>query len=107
MTLEIYTFAREFADAKGIIIADTKFEFGILNDDIILIDEILSPDASRFWDRAIYEPGRSQHSFDKQFVRDYLDSVDWDKTPPAPALPDEIVERTRDKYLQAQDRLLG
>ncbi len=107
LTLEIYAFARGFADAKGIIIADTKFEFGILNGDIILIDEILSPDASRFWDKAIYEPGRSQDSFDKQFVRDYLDSVDWDKAPPAPALPDEIVERTRDKYLQAQDRLLG
>ncbi len=107
LTLEIYAFARGFADAKGIIIADTKFEFGILNGDIILIDEILSPDASRFWDKAIYEPGGSQDSFDKQFVRDYLDSVDWDKAPPAPALPDEIVERTRDKYLQAQDRLLG
>ena len=107
LTLEIYSFARDFADSSGIIIADTKFEFGLLNGDIILIDEILSPDSSRFWDKAIYEPGRSQDSFDKQFVRDYLDSVDWDKTPPAPALPDEIIEQTLDKYRQARDRLLG
>ena len=92
---------------KDIIIADTKFEFGTYNGEIILIDEILSPDSSRFWDRKIYEPGRSQDSFDKQFVRDYLDTLDWDHTPPAPALPEDIVRRTLDKYEEARDRLIA
>jgi phosphoribosylaminoimidazole-succinocarboxamide synthase len=107
LTLAIYGFAREFAESKDIIIADTKFEFGKSGGDIILIDEILSPDSSRFWDRKIYEPGRGQDSFDKQFVRDYLDTLDWDKTPPAPALPEDITRRTLDKYEEARDRLIG
>ena len=107
LTLAIYGFAREFGESKDIIIADTKFEFGRHGGDIILIDEILSPDSSRFWDRKIYEPGRSQDSFDKQFVRDYLDTLDWDKTPPAPALPEDITRRTLDKYEEVRDRLIG
>ena len=107
LTLEIYAAARTFAEGKGIIIADTKFEFGLRDGEVILIDEILSPDSSRFWDRELYAPGQSQDSFDKQFVRDYLETLDWDKTPPAPELPDEIVERTLDKYRDVRDRLLG
>ena len=106
LTLEIYAAARTFAEGKGIIIADTKFEFGLRDGEVILIDEILSPDSSRFWDRELYAPGRSQDSFDKQFVRDYLETLEWDKTPPAPELPDEIVERTLDKYRDVRDRLL-
>ena len=82
-------------------------EFGHHDDEIILIDEILSPDSSRFWDRRLYEPGRGQDSFDKQFVRDYLTTLDWDKTPPALALPDDIVQRTLSKYSEARDRLIG
>jgi phosphoribosylaminoimidazole-succinocarboxamide synthase len=107
LTLEIYAAARTFAEGKGIIIADTKFEFGLRDGEVILIDEILSPDSSRFWDRELYAPGRSQDSFDKQFVRDYLETLDWDKTPPAPELPDEIVDKTLDKYRDVRDRLLG
>ncbi|CAI8039599.1 Phosphoribosylaminoimidazole-succinocarboxamide synthase [Geodia barretti] len=107
LTLEIYAAARTFAEGKGILIADTKFEFGLRDGEVILIDEILSPDSSRFWDRELYAPGRSQDSFDKQFVRDYLETLDWDKTPPAPELPDEIVEKTLDKYRDVRDRLLG
>ena len=107
LTLAVYGSAREYAEGKGVIIADTKFEFGQHNGEVILIDEILSPDSSRFWDRETYEPGRSQDSFDKQFLRDYLDTLDWDKTPPAPELPDDIVDRTLQKYRDARDRLLG
>lgn len=107
LTLEVYGAAREYAEGKGIIIADTKFEFGLQGGGVILIDEVLSPDSSRFWDREVYAPGRSQDSFDKQFVRDYLETLDWDKTPPAPELPDEIVEKTLAKYQEARDRLLG
>ncbi len=107
LTLEIYDAARTFAEGKGIIIADTKFEFGLCDGEVILIDEILSPDSSRFWDHELYAPGRSQDSFDKQFVRDYLETLDWDKIPPAPELPDEIVEKTLDKYRDVRDRLLG
>jgi phosphoribosylaminoimidazole-succinocarboxamide synthase len=103
LTLEIYAAARTFAEGKGIIIADTKFEFGLRDGEVILIDEILSPDSSRFWDRELYAPGRSQDSFDKQFVRDYLETLDWDKTPPAPELPDEIVDKTLDKYRDVRD----
>jgi phosphoribosylaminoimidazole-succinocarboxamide synthase len=106
LTVGVYGFAREYAESRDIIIADTKFEFGQHEGEIILIDEILSPDSSRFWDRKHYEPGRSQDSFDKQFVRDYLDTLDWDKTPPAPALPDEIVQQTLNKYVEARDRLI-
>ena len=101
LTLDIYARASEYAAARGIIIADTKFEFGVHGGEIILVDEVLTPDSSRFWPAARYEPGRSQPSFDKQFVRDYLETLDWNKQPPAPVLPDEVVNRTRDKYLEA------
>ena len=106
-SIEIYSRARDYAGTKGIIIADTKFEFGKVGDEIILIDEVLTPDSSRFWPKDDYEPGRSQKSFDKQFVRDYLETLDWDKTPPGPELPDDIVEKTREKYLQAYKILTG
>ncbi|MDD4908797.1 MAG: phosphoribosylaminoimidazolesuccinocarboxamide synthase [Candidatus Omnitrophica bacterium] len=104
-SIAIYKKARDYADKKGIIIADTKFEFGVHNDQIILIDEILTPDSSRFWPKEAYEPGRGQSSFDKQFVRDYLETLDWDKTPPAPKLPDEIIEKTSLKYFDALAKL--
>lgn len=107
LTLAVYGCARDYADTRGIIIADTKFEFGLIDGKIALIDEILSPDSSRFWPKDAYAPGRSQDSFDKQFVRDYLDTLDWDKTPPAPALPDDIVQRTLAKYEEAARRLIG
>ena len=106
-SISIYSKARDYAATKGIIIADTKFEFGKVGDKIILIDEVLTPDSSRFWPESDYEPGRSQKSFDKQFVRDYLETLDWDKTPPGPVLPDDIVEKTREKYLQAYKILTG
>ncbi len=99
-SLHIYEKASEYAEKRGIIIADTKFEFGKINSDIILIDEVLTPDSSRFWPKKEYEVGKSQKSFDKQFVRDYLDSLSWNKTPPAPRLPEEVVKKTRQKYLQ-------
>ncbi|UCE18855.1 MAG: phosphoribosylaminoimidazolesuccinocarboxamide synthase [Gemmatimonadota bacterium] len=104
-SVELYRVAEAYASQRGIIIADTKFEFGLLNDSIILIDEILSPDSSRFWPREEYEPGRSQHSFDKQFVRDYLETLEWNKQPPAPELPEEIVSKTRERYIEAHKRL--
>jgi phosphoribosylaminoimidazole-succinocarboxamide synthase len=106
-SLKLYQFAANYARSRGIIIADTKFEFGLQGDEIILIDEIFTPDSSRFWDVETYEPGRAQDSFDKQFVRDYLETLDWDKTPPAPVLPPEIVERTAQKYFQAYERITG
>jgi len=105
-SLACYKKASDYALSRGIIIADTKFEFGILNDEIILIDEVLTPDSSRFWDKDSYEPGKPQLSFDKQFVRDYLESLHWDKKPPAPELPEEIVEKTREKYHQAYKMLV-
>ena len=101
ISLKLYTHAADYALQRGIIIADTKFEFGLLDGEIILIDEALTPDSSRFWPAASYAPGQSPMSFDKQFVRDYLETVDWDKTPPAPTLPDEITNKTRDKYIEA------
>ncbi|HHK60573.1 MAG TPA: phosphoribosylaminoimidazolesuccinocarboxamide synthase [Desulfobacterales bacterium] len=103
----LYTKARDYARERGIIIADTKFEFGWHQGELILIDEVLTPDSSRFWPQAEYEPGRSQPSFDKQFLRDYLSSLDWDKTPPPPPLPADIVERTRARYIEALERLTG
>ncbi len=107
-TLEIYKNAAEYALSKGIIIADTKFEFGLDKDgNILLIDEILTPDSSRFWAVETYQPGKSQPSFDKQFVREYLETLDWDKTPPAPALPSEIVSATTSRYLEAYELLTG
>jgi len=106
-SLKIYAAAREYARERGIIIADTKFEFGLFNDEMILIDEVLTPDSSRFWPADEYQPGRSQPSFDKQFVRDYLETLAWNKTPPAPALPPEVVGKTQAKYLEAYQRLTG
>ncbi len=108
ISLKLFKLAAEYALERGIIIADTKFEFGLdENGKLHLIDEALTPDSSRFWDAAHYQVGTSPESFDKQFVRDYLESLDWDKTPPGPELPDEIVEKTAAKYREARDRLLG
>ncbi|MDF1536118.1 MAG: phosphoribosylaminoimidazolesuccinocarboxamide synthase [bacterium] len=107
LTIAIYEKARDYAGGKGIIISDTKFEFGRSSEGIILIDEILTPDSSRFWPADTYEVGTSPLSFDKQFVRDYLETLDWDKTPPGPVLPDEVVEKTREKYLEAYELLTG
>lgn len=107
LSMQIYHSAREFAREKGIIIADTKFEFGLLDGELILIDEVLTSDSSRFWPADQYEPGCSQPSFDKQFVRDYLETLDWDKTPPGPELPAEIVAKTQAKYFEAYERLAG
>ena len=107
LSLQIYTSARAYARQRGIIIADTKFEFGFHEGRLILIDELLTPDSSRFWPADQYQPGRSQPSFDKQFVRDYLETLDWNKTPPAPELPPDVVGRTRDKYVEAYERLTG
>jgi phosphoribosylaminoimidazole-succinocarboxamide synthase len=107
-TLRIYGWAAEYAAQRGVIIADTKFEFGTLADGrIILIDEILTPDSSRFWPAAQYDPGHDQPSFDKQFVRNWLESQTWDKTPPAPMLPPEVVEGTRRRYIEAYELLTG
>ncbi|MEI7938794.1 MAG: phosphoribosylaminoimidazolesuccinocarboxamide synthase [Verrucomicrobiota bacterium] len=106
-SLKLYRFASEYARRRGIIIADTKFEFGLLDGKLMLIDEVLTPDSSRFWPADQYQPGKAQPSFDKQFVRDYLETLDWDKTPPAPALPPEVVARTQAKYLEAYERLTG
>ena len=108
ISLEIYTAASMFASHTGILIADTKFEFGRDQDgNILLIDEVLTPDSSRFWAADTYEPGHAQPSFDKQFVREYLETLDWDKTPPAPPLPSEVVEATSQRYLQAYKLLTG
>ena len=107
LSLQIYTTARDYAGSRGIIICDTKFEFGIADSELILIDEVLTPDSSRFWPADSYEPGKSQPSFDKQFVRDYLETLDWDKTPPGPELPSEIISATSDRYLEAYRRLAG
>lgn len=107
VSLKIYSFAREYARQRGIIIADTKFEFGLCGDQMLLIDEVLTPDSSRFWPADQYQPGGSQPSFDKQFVRDYLETLAWNKTPPAPALPPQIVAKTQAKYLEAFTRLTG
>lgn len=106
-TIEIFSRGSQYALGRGIIIADTKFEFGVLNGEIILIDEVLTPDSSRFWPSESYEPGRDQQSFDKQFVRNWLLASDWDRQSPPPALPDDIVEKTRDKYLEAFKKLTG
>ena len=107
LSIAIYSKARDVAEKKGIVIADTKMEFGVKGEKLILIDELLTPDSSRFWPRAEYQPGGPQKSFDKQFLRDYLLSIRWDKNPPAPQLPDEIVRKTREKYLEAYERLVG
>ena len=107
VSLRIYTQASQYALSRGIIIADTKFEFGLVTEGLILIDEVLTPDSSRFWPADQYQAGRPQPSFDKQFVRDYLETLHWDKTPPAPALPPEVVRKTQAKYLEAYAQLTG
>ncbi len=106
-SIDIFRRGTEYALKRGIIIADTKFEFGRVGDELILIDEVLTPDSSRFWPAEGYRPGRSQPSFDKQFVRDWLLSTDWDRNSPPPALPEEVVVKTREKYVEAYERLTG
>ena len=106
-SMKIYNFARDYARQRGIIIADTKFEFGLLDGKLILIDELLTPDSSRFWPADQYKPGKSQPSFDKQFVRDYLETLDWNKTPPGPILPEDVVAKSQAKYFEAYERLTG
>jgi phosphoribosylaminoimidazole-succinocarboxamide synthase len=112
LTLDIYRRGAALAESKGIIVADTKFEFGLAGagnpaTDVVLIDEVLTPDSSRFWPRASYEPGHGQPSFDKQYVRDYLEEIRWNKQPPVPSLPDDVIRRTREKYVDAFRRLSG
>ena len=108
VSLAIYKKGRDLADTKGIIVADTKFEFGLFNGSLILIDEVMTPDSSRFWPKADYKEGVSQKSFDKQFLRDYLETLkDWNKTPPGPPLPKEIIMKTREKYVEAFERVTG
>lgn len=106
-SLALYNKASKHAESKGIILADTKFEFGIYNGELIVADELFTPDSSRFWEMSEYQPGRPQKSFDKQFVREYLESVNWDKNPPAPMLPEEVVKKTEAKYIEAYERLTG
>jgi len=107
VSIKIYLKASKYAEEQGIIIADTKLEFGIYQNELILIDELLTPDSSRFWSKKEYEPGRPQSSFDKQYVRDYLEQIRWDKNPPAPHLPQEVIEETSKKYIEAYKRLVG
>jgi phosphoribosylaminoimidazole-succinocarboxamide synthase len=107
LSLKIYSFAADYALQRGLIIADTKFEFGLIEGGLVLIDEVLTPDSSRFWPADTYEAGRGQPSFDKQYVRDYLETLSWNKQPPAPALPPDVVARTTAKYLDAYARLTG
>ena len=107
LSLKIYKAGRDYARQRGIIIADTKFEFGVFEGELILIDEVLTPDSSRFWPADQYAPGKGQPSFDKQFVRDYLETLTWDKTPPGPVLPADVVAKTSAKYLEAYERLTG
>ena len=99
--------AQQFAESRGLILADTKFEFGTIGDELIWIDEALTPDSSRFWPADEYQPGKAQPSFDKQYVRDYLERIGWNKQPPGPALPDDVVQATRDKYREAYERVTG
>ncbi len=106
-TIEVYSYARDFAKECGIIIADTKMEFGTIDGELILIDELLTPDSSRFWDAEGYEPGKSQPNYDKQFVRDWLDAAGWDHEPPAPELPEDVVAKTIERYAEAYRKLTG
>ncbi|HEY5466622.1 MAG TPA: phosphoribosylaminoimidazolesuccinocarboxamide synthase, partial [Clostridia bacterium] len=103
----LYAFASEYAESRGIILADSKFEFGLLDGTLAIVDELFTPDSSRFWELADYEPGRAQKSFDKQFLREYLETLDWNKAYPAPPLPEEIVQKTAAKYREAFVRLTG
>ena len=108
LTLSLYAFGAAHADSRGMLLADTKFEFGLTPEgEVLLIDEAMTPDSSRYWPKDQYAPGRAQASFDKQFVRDYLEQIHWNKQPPVPSLPDEVVARTRDKYREAYRRLVG
>ena len=107
LSIKIYTAAADYAAGRGIIIADTKFEFGHTPQGLVLADEVLTPDSSRFWPADKYQPGRAQESFDKQFVRDYLEAVRWNKQPPAPALPDDVTRRTSEKYREAYQIIAG
>jgi phosphoribosylaminoimidazole-succinocarboxamide synthase len=107
LSKRLYATARDHAETCGIIVADTKFEFGLVDDGLMLVDEALTPDSSRFWDMAAYQPGSTPENYDKQIVRDYLETLDWDKQPPGPVLPEDIVVRTREKYLEAFRRLTG
>jgi phosphoribosylaminoimidazole-succinocarboxamide synthase len=107
LSLEIYSRAARYAETRGVLIADTKFEFGFVDDVLVLGDEVLTPDSSRFWPAESYQPGGAQLSFDKQFVRDYLESIRWNKQPPAPPLPEEVAEKTAGKYRQAYQILTG
>ncbi len=106
-SLALYKKVSEYALSRGLILADTKFEFGMLDGELVVADEMFTPDSSRFWDAADYEPGRAQKSFDKQYLREYLETLDWDKTPPAPELPADVIERTTQKYLEAYSILTG
>lgn len=107
VSIKLYKEASKYAETKGLILADTKFEFGLLDGELVLADEIFTPDSSRFWDANEYEAGRPQKSFDKQFLRDYLETVAWDKTPPAPVLPEKIITKTEEKYIEAYELLTG
>jgi phosphoribosylaminoimidazole-succinocarboxamide synthase len=107
ISLKLYREAAEYAESRGVIICDTKFEFGLRDGELILVDEVLTPDSSRFWPRDAFAPGKSQPSFDKQFVRDYLETLDWDKHPPAPSLPQEVIEATSARYLEAYRLITG
>lgn len=107
LTLALYERAHDHARERGVLLADTKFEFGYVDGQLTLCDEVLTPDSSRFWPADDYQPGRGQASYDKQIVRDWLETVDWDKTPPGPELPDEVVERTRGRYIEVYERLTG
>ena len=106
-SIALYNKASKYAESKGLILADTKFEFGILNGELVVADEIFTPDSSRFWDMKEYEPGRPQKSFDKQFLREYLESIGWDKNPPPPALPEDVIEKTSMKYKEAYKLITG
>lgn len=106
-SIALYKKVSGFAESKGIILADTKFEFGLFDGELVVADEMFTPDSSRFWDKADYEPGRPQKSFDKQYLRDYLESIQWNKQPPAPELPEEVIKKTEAKYIEAYERLTG
>ncbi len=107
VSIALYKKASSYAKEKGIILADTKFEFGMLDGKLVIADEMFTPDSSRFWELSEYEPGRAQKSFDKQYLREYLESLDWNKQPPAPKLPEEVIQKTRAKYIEAYERLTG
>ena len=106
-SLALYKKAADYALSKGIILADTKFEFGILDGKLVIADEMCTPDSSRFWDLSDYAPGRAQKSFDKQYLREYLETLDWDKQPPAPKLPAGVIQKTEAKYIEAYEKITG